>query len=111
MKGNNRKAADSARFAFTGALWLYRGEKAAWHFVTLPQGLAVKIKALYRKTPAPPGFGTVKVSVRIGKTEWSTSLFPDKKSGSYLLPIKAAVRKREGLSAGDFVSVVVSVMG
>jgi hypothetical protein len=40
----------------------------------------------------------------IGKTLWSTSIFPDKKAGEYLLPLKAQVRKKEGLVAGDVVS-------
>ena len=96
---------NSARFVFTGMLWLYPAEKATWHFVTLPRGIAVKIKSLRRKTP---GFGMVKVAVKTGETEWTTSLFPDKRSKSYLLPVKASVRKREGLIAGDFVQVEIS---
>jgi hypothetical protein len=51
------------------------------------------------------GFGSIRVRVRIGESRWATSVFPDKKSGCYLLPVKAAVRKAEGITTGDRVSV------
>jgi hypothetical protein len=47
------------------------------------------------------GFGAVKVRVKVGKTVWDTSVFPDSETGCYLLPVKKAVRKSEGLLAGD----------
>ncbi len=51
------------------------------------------------------GFGSVKVIATIGSTRWSTSLFPHKESGGFLLPIKAAVRQNESLVAGDEIKV------
>ena len=48
------------------------------------------------------GFGSVRVAVTIGSTTWKTSLFPSKE-GAYLLPIKAEVRKKERIAAGDAV--------
>ena len=80
----------------------------AWHFVTLPGDIADQIKFVRQKQP---GFGTVRVKARIGKTEWQTSLFPDKASNGFLLPIKAAVRRKENLIAGDTlnISLVVAV--
>ncbi len=41
------------------------------------------------------GWGSLPVQVTLGSTAWKTSIFPDKKSGSYVLPIKAEVRKKE----------------
>lgn len=49
------------------------------------------------------GWGVIPVGVRIGKTEWKTSLFP--KDGLYLVPLKDMVRKAEGLAEGDRVTV------
>ena len=49
------------------------------------------------------GWGVIPVRVRIGKTEWKTSLFP--KDGLYLVPLKDVVRKAEGLAEGDRVTV------
>jgi Domain of unknown function (DUF1905) len=37
----------------------------------------------------------------VGATSWRTSIFPDSKTGAYLLPVKKAVRVAEHLEAGD----------
>ncbi len=51
------------------------------------------------------GWGSIRVTATIGETSWQTSMFPSKESGGYLLPVKAAVRKAEGLTAGDEIAV------
>ena len=98
---------------FTAELWVYPGADGvknanSWHFVTLPGEIADQIKFVWQKQP---GFGTVRVKVRIGAMQWQTSLFPDKASNGFLLPIKAAVRRNENLIAGDTlnISLVVAV--
>ena len=86
---------------FTAPLWEWPA-KTAWFFVTLP----VDESGLIRMAvPVKAGFGSVKVKARIGATSWSTSIFPDTKSGAYLLPVKAAVRKAEAIAPGDAVEV------
>jgi Domain of unknown function (DUF1905) len=85
-------------FSFTAELWRHDGS-AGWHFLTLPQELADEIQETSPDQPRP--FGTVRATVTIGSETWSTSLFADRKRASYLLPIKAAVRSRAGLLAGD----------
>ncbi len=49
------------------------------------------------------GWGAIPVTVRIGETSWTTSLFP--RNGRYLVPLKDAVRKAEDLALGDTVDV------
>lgn len=73
-------------------VWVYPGV-GAWRFLTLPKKQGAEIKAKFGKRAK--GWGSLPVEVVIGKTKWKTSIFPDKKSGSYLLPLKAAVRKAE----------------
>ncbi|MCR5877252.1 DUF1905 domain-containing protein [Phenylobacterium sp. J367] len=74
-------------------VWLWTAETAAWHFVTLPKDVADGIRAL---TAGPRrGWGSVRITATIGGTSWKTSVFPEKRSGSFLLPIKAEVRTRE----------------
>jgi len=53
----------------------------------------------------------VKVHVRIRETEWNTSLFPDKSIGSYVLPIKRAVREREHLPIGATADLEIILVG
>ena len=95
-----------AQFEFDAEVWLYDGD-AAWHFITVPADVSDQIEA--RTTEQPRGFGSVRVRVAIGATTWSTSVFPDTRRGAYLLPVKAEVRRREGLSAGSQVSVALDV--
>jgi len=84
-------------------LWLYPG-KGGWHFITLPKKEAAAIRFLMQDRRN--AWGAVHVTAIIGKTTWKTSLFPDKKSGSYLLPIKADIRKRENIALDDIVRVI-----
>ncbi|MBI5466734.1 MAG: DUF1905 domain-containing protein [Candidatus Kerfeldbacteria bacterium] len=83
--------------SFRTRVWLWPGP-AAWHFVSLPKKLSGELRRVFRGYGR--GFGSLPVRVTIGSTTWTTSIFPDHKRGSYLLPLKASVRKVEGLRAG-----------
>ena len=89
-------------------VWLYPGDMAAWHFVTLTKRVGKEVKETKRMLAR--GFGSLPVQVEIGKTTWKTSIFPDKYSGSYLLPLKAKVRKDEDIEAGDTVTFTVTLL-
>lgn len=91
--------------AFEAELWLYPGEKAAWHFITVPLEISQQIRFFAGRTS---GFGSIRVSVRVGASRWDTSLFPDKASGCYFLPVKAMIRRAERITTGDMVSVEVT---
>jgi hypothetical protein len=56
------------------------------------------------------GFGSLRVEVAIGSTTWRTSVFPDTKRGTYLLPVKKQVRAAEGLVEGSVCSVELTVV-
>lgn len=85
-------------YTFVTEVWLYSGE-AAWHFVTLPLEVAEDIRFYFAHEQR--GWGSYRVKVKIGECTWQTSIFPDKASGSFFLPLKAEVRKKIGLKAGD----------
>lgn len=107
MAGNRRaKDGDPLHFVFKAKVWKYTG-KAAWHFITLPADVAASIRFLQA---GALGFGMVKVKARIGGSEWKTSVFPDSNSGSYLLPVKADVRKAQKLADGAEASVSIDVL-
>ena len=80
---------------------------AAWRFLGLPANEAKEIKEQYGKHAK--GWGSLPVSVTIGKTTWDTSIFPDKKSGTYLLPVKGQIRKAEGIEDTDTVAFTLRV--
>ena len=93
-------------YSIHATVWLYPG-MAGWHFVTLPKKQAKEIKKTFggRKR----GWGSLPVEVTIGKTSWQTSIFPDKKTQSYLLPLKAEVRKKEGITDGDIIVLKIEI--
>jgi len=92
-------------FTFKAKVWLWKGE-SAWHFVTVPLKLSKDIKG-FSEGPRR-GFGSVRVKVTIGSTNWKTSIFPEKK-GTYVLPLKVDVRKKEGITEGDTVQVRITL--
>ena len=89
---------------FPGEIWFWKGP-APWHFVTVPEEEAAELEAA--SAFVTYGWGMVPVTARIGSTTWATSLWP--KDGSYLVPLKAAVRKAERLDVGDLVTVRLTV--
>lgn len=96
----------SEAYHFTAPIWLYQG-KGAWFFVTVPVQESANIKFLHSHPRS--GWGSVRVKIKIGKTEWKTSIFPDSKTKTYLLPVKAEVRKKEKITLGDKIAVTLQV--
>ena len=97
----------------TGPLWRWTtpSAPAAWHFITIDgdAGEALSGTAIMRRMEGNSrGFGSLRVVATIGESVFKTSVFPSKETG-WLLPVKASVRKAEGLGEGDAVAVVLEV--
>jgi hypothetical protein len=75
--------------------------------VTFPERIADEIRVRY--AGAHRTFGSVPVRATLGATTWTTSVFADTKSSSYLLPVKAAVRRREQVEDGDTATVALEL--
>jgi hypothetical protein len=88
------------RIEFTGTVFVWRGP-APFFFVAVPEAESEEVRAI--ASAVTYGWGMIPVRVRIGATEWRTSLFP--KEGRYLVPLKDAVRRAEGFGEGDAVGV------
>ncbi|MCJ8189861.1 DUF1905 domain-containing protein [Sphingomicrobium aestuariivivum] len=88
---------------------VHRWSGGNWYFVTLPEEAAAE--ARFEAEGRRGGFGSIKVAVRLGASVWRTSLFPDRQSGSFLLPLKKAVRDAEGLGEGSVVAISLEVCG
>jgi hypothetical protein len=100
----NHFTATESTYEFRARLWRWSGGKASWYFVTLPAVLAREIR-LVDAGPRRVGFGSLRVKATIGEATWQTSIFPSTQHRSYLLPVKAAVRKSGRLAEGKSVSV------
>jgi hypothetical protein len=89
---------------FSGKIIHWRGP-APFLFVPVPPEQSQQIKDVSNLVTY--GWGVIPVHARIGKTEWTTSLFP--KDGRYLVPIKMVVQKAENLKEGDNVKILLEI--
>lgn len=95
--------------SISAPIWLWSAGKSSWHFLTIDGDSAlaeIRLLTLGERR----GFGAVKVAAQIGATRWKTSIFPSASSGSYILPIKAEVRRREAVSEGDLGDVEIELI-
>jgi hypothetical protein len=96
-----------AEHVFHAEIWEHAPEEpGSWHFLTLPADVAEEVA--FEAGPRG-GFGSVRVEVSIGSSTWRTSLFPDSRSDSFVLPVKKPVRQANGLQAGDTCEVRLEV--
>ena len=107
----------SDELTFTAPLWRWSARQestdpaadpSAWCFVTLPPEVSEEVRL---RAGEPRGFGSVRVRVATGGSRWATSVFPDKESGCFVLPVKKAVRTAEGVGEGDTLTVTLEVEG
>ncbi len=90
--------AEQHEYRMQAKVWRYAG-KATWYFAVLPKRQSTAIRSLFGGLAR--GWGSLPVAVTVGRTRWTTSIFPDRKAGTYLLPLKAEIRDREKIREGD----------
>ncbi len=93
------------RIEFTGDIWFWRGP-APWYFVTIPTKQCRDLGDISGSVTY--GWGMIPATVRIGRSEWETALWP--KDGRYIVPIKASIRQAEEIDEGDRVTVRLIVL-
>ena len=103
----NVAVVDADAYRFDAELWQWDGP-AAWFFLSLPEDVADDVDERFGHLEA--GFGSLRVEVTVGSTTWRTSVFPDTKRGTYLLPVKKQVRAAEALHAGSVCTVELIVI-
>lgn len=91
------------RFKFTAKPWQYSGP-SGWIFVSLPADLARELRNLLKSEEA--GWGRLKATAKIGNSEWKTAIWFDTKMNTYLLPLKAEIRKKENLGVAKEIETV-----
>jgi len=94
------------QYRFTSETWQYKG-KGGWYFVSLPPEFSVEIRAALKSEEQ--GWGRLKVTARIGNHEWETAIWFDTKANTYLLPLKAEVRKKEKIEDKQIVTVILFI--
>ncbi len=85
---------------FSAEVIYWRGP-APFYFAPVPDSQVKKIKEISARLSY--GWGVIPARAKIGKTEFTTSLFP--RQGGYMVPIKNAVRFAENLDVDDKIVV------
>lgn len=89
---------------FEGPIVYWRGP-APFYFIPLPEQVLDDLTPVANELTY--GWGCIPASVTVGDTTFTTSLFP--KDGGFMVPVKVAVRRAEGIDEGDQVAVRLSV--
>lgn len=92
------------KYVFTAMPWQYNGP-SGWYFISLPKDLSEEIREIFKSEEV--GWGRLKATAKIGKTEWKTSIWFDTKYKTYLLPLKSEIRKKEKLEISKEVKTTV----
>ena len=93
-------------WTFESEVFSWDGDQpGSWRFARVPIDVGDELRMSERK-----GFGSVKVRATIGGTSWETSVFPEKATDSFVLPVKKSVRQAEGIDDGDVVAIRLRVM-
>ena len=87
-------------FSFDSEVIYWRGP-APFFYAPMPAEAAQEVRRASKLVSY--GWGVIPVEVTIGDITFTTSLFP--KDGTYLVPLKDAVRKPSGVTAGDTVHI------
>lgn len=91
------------QYQFTAKPWQHPAP-GGWYFVSLPRELAKKIRTHLK--PEEEGWGRLGATAKIGSSEWKTAIWFDTKKNTYLLPLKAEIRKKENITTGKFIETV-----
>lgn len=87
-------------YTFTARVWC-----SGWYFVSLPKEMAEEIRVNFKYLEE--GWGRLKATSKVGKSEWKTAIWFDTKHETYLLPIKSDIRKREHINVEDEIKVTI----
>lgn len=94
------------KYEFFAKIWQYSGPNG-WYFVTLPALLSSEIRDHLKWQEE--GWGRMKASAQIGNSKWNTAIWFDSKQQSYLLPLKASIRIKEGLNINDEIKIKIEL--
>lgn len=95
-------------YTFSAQVWKYEG-KGGWYFISVPPELSAQISVDFGSKKR--GWGSIPITVRTGLSVWQTSLFPDSRTKTYLMPLKASVRKAESIHDGNMIVFTVTLRG
>jgi len=113
-KTHTSKGPARKKFKFKSRVIVWRdsyndgNDSGLWRFARVPEDISAEIKEM-QKGRLRRGWGAVYAKARVGKSEWVTSIFPDRHSDTYILPLKKQIRYQENLYDGIDIKVAIEI--
>jgi hypothetical protein len=105
---------DKKKFKFNSRVIVWKegyqdkDDSGLWRFARVPEDISAKIKEM-QKGRLRRGWGAIYAKAKVGKSEWTTSIFPDRHSATYILPLKKQIRYEENLYDGLDIKISVEI--
>lgn len=97
------------KYVFSAKPYYYSSspEMTGWVFVTLPKEISLEIRENFKWREE--GWGRMKATINIGNSEWQTAIWYDTKQDTHLLPLKAAIRKKEKIILDQNIEITIFI--
>ncbi len=92
------------KYEFAAETWQYSAP-GGWYFISVPENVSMEIRENLKWQEE--GWGRLKITAEIGSSQWKTSIWFDTKRNTYLLPLKADIRKKENIESGKNINVII----
>ena len=95
------------QYTFTAKAYHYStsADMIGWTIVSLPKEISIEIRDNFKYLEE--GWGRMKATAKAGNSEWKTAIWFDTKQDTYLLPLKAAIRKKENIALNEDVEITI----
>lgn len=94
------------KYDFSAVVWKY-GTEGGWYFVSLPKDIAKEIRENLKWQEE--GWGRMKAIAQIKDFKWETAIWFDTKLATYILPLKAEVRKKNSVEINQELSLTIFI--
>jgi len=100
---------EKMKYAFTASAYQCSSsdEMGGWTFVSLPKEQSAEIRNNFKWLEE--GWGRMKVTATLGGSEWQTAIWFDTKQDTYLLPLKAKIKKQEHVVLGEDINIAILI--
>jgi len=94
------------KYTFSSKVYHYStsADMIGWTIVSLPKEISIEIRDIFKWLEQ--GWGRMKVTAKVGNSEWQTAIWFDTKQDTYLLPLKAEIRKKENIVLDEDVTII-----
>jgi len=92
------------KYSCAAKIWKHNSPDG-WYFVSLPKNMSKEIRENLKWQEE--GWGRMKTLAQIAELKWQTAIWFDTKLDTYVLPIKAEIRKKGNLKINQIIDMTI----